>query len=82
MTEEIIVALLALLGTSGGSFMGVLTANKLVNYRIEQLEKKVDKHNNVIERTYKMERRLSLVEEIMERNENTIEELKEYHKGV
>ncbi|MBE6686537.1 MAG: hypothetical protein E7591_04810 [Ruminococcaceae bacterium] len=82
MTKEIIVALLALLGTLSGSFMGVLTANKLVNYRIEQLEKKVDKHNNVIERTYKIEKRLSLVEELMERNENTIEELREYHKVV
>ncbi|MBE6574325.1 MAG: hypothetical protein E7652_08020 [Ruminococcaceae bacterium] len=81
MTEELIIALLALIGTLGGSFMGVITANKLVNYRIEQLEKKVDKHNSVIERTYKLEKRLSLVEEIMERNENTIEELREYHKG-
>lgn len=66
---------MALLGTLGGSFMGVLAANKLVNYRIEQLEKKVDKHNNVIERTYKIEKRLSLVEELMERNENAIEDL-------
>lgn len=75
MTNELIIALLALLGTLGGSFMGVLAANKLVNYRIEQLEKKVDKHNNVIERTYKIEKRLSLVEELMERNENAIEDL-------
>lgn len=56
MTKELIIALLALLGTLGGSFMGVLTANRLVNYRIEQLEKKVDKHNNVIERTYKIQK--------------------------
>ena len=46
MTETIIVALLSLAGTLGGSFCGILTANKLTNYRIEQLEKKVDKHNN------------------------------------
>lgn len=80
MTKEIIVALLALFGTLGGSFMGVLTANKLVNYRIEQLEKKVDKHNNIIERTYKIEKRVALMEEIIERNENTIEELRGYHR--
>lgn len=46
MTETIIVALLSLAGTLAGSFCGILTANKLTNYRIEQLEKKVDKHNN------------------------------------
>lgn len=46
MTETIIVALLSLAGTLAGSFCGIVTANKLTNYRIEQLEKKVDKHNN------------------------------------
>lgn len=46
MNETIIVALLSLAGTLVGSFCGILTANKLTNYRIEQLEKKVDKHNN------------------------------------
>lgn len=46
MTETIIVSLLSLAGTLAGSFCGILTANKLTNYRIEQLEKKVDKHNN------------------------------------
>ena len=38
-----------------GIFGGILTANKLMAYRIEQLEKKVDKHNNTIERTYLLE---------------------------
>ena len=50
MTSEIIVALFSLAGTCFGSIVGIFTSNKLVNYRIEQLEKKVDKHNNVIER--------------------------------
>ena len=48
--NEIIVAVLALIGTAVGSLGGILTANKLTNYRIEMLEKKVDKHNEVIER--------------------------------
>lgn len=50
MTTEIVVAILALVGTVVGSFGGIITANKLTSYRIEQLEKKVDKHNTVVER--------------------------------
>lgn len=47
---DIIVAVLALVGTLIGSLAGILTANKLTNFRIESLEKKVEKHNEVIER--------------------------------
>ena len=50
MTETVIVGTLSLVGTLGGSLFGILAANKLTTYRIEQLEKKVEKHNNVIER--------------------------------
>ena len=50
MTTEIVVAGLSLLGTLGGSIIGILTANQLTKYRIEQLEKKVNKHNNLVER--------------------------------
>lgn len=50
MQSEIVVALVSLLGTLGGSFLGVLASNKLTNFRIQQLEKKVEKHNNLIER--------------------------------
>lgn len=46
MTGSIIVSILSLIGTLGGTFGGILTANKLTNYRIQELEKKVDKHNN------------------------------------
>lgn len=52
---ELWVAALAFLGTIIGSLGGVLTANKLTNYRIECLEKKVDKHNCLVERIYKLE---------------------------
>lgn len=44
MNTEILVALLALVGTLVGSGSGIMISNKLVNYRIEQLEKKVDKY--------------------------------------
>ena len=63
MSETIIVALLSLLGSLGGTLGGILATSKLTNYRIEQLEKKVDKHNNIIERTYKLEDNDKLLEE-------------------
>jgi len=64
MSSEIIVALIALAGTALGSAGGVLAANRLTNYRIAQLEKKVDRHNNLIERMYLVE---SAVTEIQNR---------------
>lgn len=62
MNSETLVALLSLAGTLIGSLSGILVANKLVNYRLTQLEKKVDKHNSVVERTYKLEGRMTEVE--------------------
>lgn len=64
---EIIVAAIALIGTAVGSLGGILAANRLTNYRIEQLEKKVDKHNSVIERITVVEVRLSEQQEELER---------------
>ena len=58
MDDSVIVALIALLGTAFGSVAGILAANRLVLYRIEQLEGKVAKHNNLIERIYKLEARM------------------------
>lgn len=61
MDNTIIVALIALLGTAFGSVAGILTANRLVVYRIEQLEAKVSKHNNLVERVYKLESNVELL---------------------
>lgn len=55
MNTEITVALIAFAGSAFGTFAGILINSKLTNYRIEQLEKKVDKHNSVIERTTELE---------------------------
>lgn len=63
MIGTIVVAAFSLAGTVIGSIAGILTANKLTNYRIEQLEKKVDKHNNALERMYNLEAREDVVEE-------------------
>ena len=71
--DNIGVALLSLAGTAIGSITGILTANKLTNYRIEQLEKKVEAHNNLVSRMYDVEKKEALIEE-------EIEHLKEYHK--
>lgn len=72
MSETIIVAVLSLVGTLLGSIFGILAANKLTNYRIEQLEKKVEKHNNVIERVYRLETDKAVMEE-------EIHQLQGYH---
>lgn len=61
MAPEIVVGALALLGTLAGSLGGVLVANKLSNYRIEQLEKKVDKHNSFAERMPVIEEQIRVV---------------------
>ena len=55
MDREIIVAAISLLGTLGGSLGGVLVSSRLTTYRLEQLEKRVQAHNSLIERTYKLE---------------------------
>lgn len=65
MDSTIIVSILSLIGTLGGSFLGVMQANKLSNYRIAQLEDKVNKHNNLIDRMYKVENRVTLLEDEM-----------------
>lgn len=80
MTEAIIVAVLSLLGTLGGTFGGILTANKLTNYRIEQLEKKVEKHNKVIERVYNLEKHEAVMEEEIKVANHRIEDLEQFHK--
>lgn len=63
MDPTVISAILALVGSLVGTFAGIITSSKLTEYRIKELEKKQDKHNAVIERTYKLEERMELVEE-------------------
>jgi len=62
MGETVWVGLLSLLGTCVGSLAGILTANKLVNYRLQMLENKVNRHNHLIERTYQLEGRMNEAE--------------------
>ena len=73
MDSAVLVALLALAGTLGGSWLGVREANKMVNFRLLELEKKVDKHNNLVERMAVVERDLKtafrLIDEVREEKE-------------
>lgn len=79
MSETIIVPLLSLLGTILGTFGGILTASKLTNYRIEQLEKKVEKHNHVIERVYELEKQEAVMDEEIKNISHQIEEFTEHN---
>jgi ABC-type lipoprotein release transport system permease subunit len=60
MTPDVAVAVIGLLGSGLGAFGGVVISAKLTTYRIEQLEKKVDKHNTVIERTFVLEEKMKV----------------------
>lgn len=57
--DTVIVAFISLLGTLAGSYFANSKATALLSYRMEQLEKKVEKHNQVVERTYKIEKDLN-----------------------
>ena len=63
MSVETIIAALI---TAGFAFLGVYVSNRkqtaLVAYRLEKLEEKVDKHNSVVERMYRLESRMELLE--------------------
>lgn len=60
--ESIIVGILALIGTLVGSWLSNSKTKALISYRLEQLEQKVEKHNQLVERTYKLEERTELQE--------------------
>lgn len=63
MEMEYLPQLISVLGSAIGTFAGIMVNSRLMNFRIEQLEKKVDKHNKVIDRVYELEKRDAVVEE-------------------
>jgi hypothetical protein len=67
MTETIIIALISLFGTLIGTFGGIVTSAKLLSYRIEMLEKKVDsitnKHDGLNDRVFRLEEHGAVVDE-------------------
>lgn len=75
MSETILVALIGLAGSGAGAFGGILVSSKLTQYRLEQLEKKVQAHNSLIDRTYRLEERTELQEEKIKVANHRIDDL-------
>lgn len=73
MSDIVVVALISGAFTLVGSLLGVIASAKMTNYRMAQLEKKVEKHNNVVERMFRVEGRLTEVE-------HDVVGLREYHR--
>lgn len=80
MSDTVLVAIIGLVGSGLGSLIGVIASSKLTQYRLEQLEKKVDKHNNVVERVYALEERVAINEEKIKVENHRIEDLEGFHK--
>ena len=80
MDSTIIVALISGLFTLVGTLGGILASSKLTAYRIEQLEKKVDKHNQVIDRVYRLEQRDAVFDEEIKVANHRINDLEGLHK--
>ena len=81
MTEAIIVALLGLAGTLIGSYLANRKSTALIAYRLEQLEQKVSKHNNLVERTYALEESVALLEERQKVANHRIDDLEKVHNN-
>lgn len=81
MDTNIIIALIGLLSSVLVQFGGILINSKLTNYRIEQLEKEVQKHNNLIERVYKLEQDAAVQEEKIAVANHRIDDLERSQNG-
>lgn len=63
MNDTVIIAVLSLIGTFFGSLSGVITSAKLTNFRLKQLENKVERHNNFAEKIPLLELRIKEIED-------------------
>ena len=72
--ETVIVAALSLVGTLVGAYLANRKSTALIAYRLEELEEKVNKHNNLVERTYKLEQRMEVIEAKLVGAENLLTE--------
>ena len=77
MPAEVITAALSLVGTLVGTLGGIALSSNLTNYRIKQLEKKVEKHNNLITRTYKLEQEFAVMDEKVKVANHRIDDLED-----
>lgn len=81
MSDAVMVALIGLAGSGAGAFGGILVSSKLTQYRLEQLEKKVEIHNGVIDRVYKLEERTEVQEEKIKVANHRIDDLEKKQKN-
>lgn len=79
--ESIIVAALALVGTLAGAYLANRKSAALIAYRLEALEKRVQAHNNLVERMYQVEERTELQEKDIKVINHRISDLEDFHKG-
>lgn len=70
----VIVGILSLAGTVIGTLAGIRKSNDLISYKIEELQKKVEKHNNLIDRTYKLEKDMDIAFQMIKNSKQDIEE--------
>lgn len=80
MNTELVVALISLAGSAIGSVVGITINARLTSYRLEQLEKKVNQHNNLIDRMYKVEEATEVHDEKFKVINHRIADLEGYHK--
>ena len=73
MSDTVMVAVIGLIGSGIGSLLGVIASSRLTQYRIEQLEKKVQVHNNLIDRMYRVEAHEQRIDGEIERIDHAIE---------
>ena len=78
MPAEVITAAISLIGTLVGTLGGIALSSNLTNYRIEQLEKKVEKHNNLITRTFKLEQDFAVLDEKVKVANHRIDDLEDF----
>lgn len=82
MSDVIIVALISLAGTVISGIISSVIAKSVTVYRIEQLEKKVDKHNNLIERVFKLEQHGAVIDEKISVANHRIDDLEHEQQGT
>lgn len=77
MPVELQIAIIGLLGSAAGSFAGIVINSRLTTYRLEQLERKVEKHNGIMEKTYKLEETQAVIQEQIKVVNHRIQDLEE-----
>ncbi len=75
MSETVIVAAISLVGTLFGTLGGIVASGKLTGYRIDRLEEQVKKHNNLIERVFKLEEHGAVIDEQIKVANHRIDDL-------